>query len=291
MLVCIRMRALLSELLLCVCATYTAWVPEMACRFQSQCWEFSTLAFRGMQKVWNEHCKSWRLGSEWFILSRVVYPYPCRAFFLWKKSGSKDENRIVLAHLADILHLEDPEGFPLHSYIALFFLFRAVLWFWMERSMLQEASWAARGQRWATWRLSTPAPMPGHCSRACHAHSSGTAVWSSRSTSKAADVGAQKYRRLLPPLHTPSFCAPSPHTLTAPGLPVLTLKCEISPLALLPPFSFSLIPYHHHHLSPAHNHMEYTVETLYYRRHSDSTRCLRHIMYATSVGIEALEWQ
>lgn len=60
--------------------------------------------------------------------------------------------------------------------------------------------------------------------------------------------------------HSSILCSIT-HTLTAPGLPVLMLKCcEISPLVVFffpsPLYlSFSLIPYYH--LSPALNHVEY----------------------------------
>lgn len=65
--------------------------------------------------------------------------------------------------------------------------FSAALSSWTGRSTPPGASWAARVQRWATWRPLTPPPTHGRCHSRCPARSSGTAAWSSRSTSRAAE--------------------------------------------------------------------------------------------------------
>lgn len=61
---------------------------------------------------------------------------------------------------------------------------------WMERSTPQEALWAARVQPLATWRRLTLALTLGHSCSHCPVRSSDTAVWSLKSTSRAAEGGS-----------------------------------------------------------------------------------------------------
>lgn len=74
--------------------------------------------------------------SDLFFPGWGIYSH---AIFLLEK-GRNDRNRIVLAHLVDVFPHEDPALFPLLSYVSVFSLLRAVPWFWMGKSTLQEAS-------------------------------------------------------------------------------------------------------------------------------------------------------
>lgn len=139
-LVCIRIRALFSALLLCVCATCTnSMIPRNGM-------SDPVTVLRVLCISIHRHAESvkWTLQKQ-EIRKGVIYSFRggVSISMPYLFTGNVVEMaRIELSFLiiTDVLHHEDPAAFPLLSYITVFSLLWAVPWFWMGRSTLQEAS-------------------------------------------------------------------------------------------------------------------------------------------------------